>query len=234
MNDNNQGFIIFIKKVKDNDLFVKILTDKDEIITGLVYGGNSSKKKSIYQIGYFIEFNFTQKNNSAPKSIKAEIIKPYINNIMNNKFKSYSLLNIISLINISILEGQKLTSIFVSVKNIIEIVSYNKNWISHYCEWLMSFLKIIGYQIEYKNKSNLEYFNLLSNELSVNKLNNSIKFPHMIFQHNSKINFDDLNNFFQIFESIFSKSHLDNLNYKMPINFINFKEIVLKELRNKS
>ena len=79
MNDNNQGFIIFIKKVKDNDLFVKILTDKDEIITGLVYGGNSSKKKSIYQIGYFIEFNFTQKNNSAPKSIKAEIIKPYIN-----------------------------------------------------------------------------------------------------------------------------------------------------------
>jgi Recombinational DNA repair protein (RecF pathway) len=232
MNEKYQGLILFVKKIKDNDLFIKILAKNDEIFSGLVYGGNSSKKKNIYQIGYFIEFTYTQKNNSAPKSINADIIQPFINPILNNKFKSFALLNIISLINISILEGQKLIGIFQSVRDIINIISSQKSWISYYCEWLLSLLKIIGYQIDYKNQNDNRYFNLLTNEFTLDKINNSIKFPFKIFEHN-KIYFDDLNNFFIIFENIFKKNHLDNLNYKMPINFINFKEIVLKELKNK-
>ena len=52
MNEKYQGLILFVKKIKDNDLFIKILAKNDEIFSGLVYGGNSSKKKNIYQSSF--------------------------------------------------------------------------------------------------------------------------------------------------------------------------------------
>ena len=52
MQTKNFGILLYRKTIKENDLFVKILSKDDQIITGIVYGGNSSKKKNIYQIGY--------------------------------------------------------------------------------------------------------------------------------------------------------------------------------------
>ena len=45
MTDKLEGLIFYSKKIKDNDLFLKILTSKDQVVSGMVYGGNSSKKK---------------------------------------------------------------------------------------------------------------------------------------------------------------------------------------------
>ena len=50
----NFGILLYRKVIKQNDLFVKILSKDDQLITGIVYGGNSSKKKNIYQIGYYL------------------------------------------------------------------------------------------------------------------------------------------------------------------------------------
>ena len=120
MISNNEGLIIFTKKIKDNDLFIRILSDNDELVSGIVYGGNSSKKKLIYQVGYFIEYSVLQKNKNTAKTFNAEIIKPFIGLIIKDKFKSYSLLAIISLINISIIEGQKLNGLYGSVRDVVE------------------------------------------------------------------------------------------------------------------
>ena len=79
---HNEGIIIFSKKIKDNDLFIKVLNNDDEVISGMVYGGTSSKKKLIYQVGYFIDYNLNQKNNMPP-SFNAEIITPYINDFIH-------------------------------------------------------------------------------------------------------------------------------------------------------
>ena len=45
MKNKIKGIIFFSKIVKDNDLYIKILSSNDEVISGIVYGGNSSKKK---------------------------------------------------------------------------------------------------------------------------------------------------------------------------------------------
>ncbi len=45
MTDKLKGLIFYSKNIKDNDLFIKILSSKDEVNQGIVYGGNSSKKK---------------------------------------------------------------------------------------------------------------------------------------------------------------------------------------------
>ena len=100
MINKDKGIIIYLKKIKDNDLFLKILSKKDNIISGMVYGGNSSKKKSIYQIGHFVEYNIFLKNLNNPPSINAEIIQPFTSNFLQDKFKSFTLLSTISLLNL--------------------------------------------------------------------------------------------------------------------------------------
>ena len=64
MTDKLKGLIFYSKNIKDNDLFIKILSSKDEVNQGIVYGGNSSKKKLIYQKGYFIEYSFAISENN--------------------------------------------------------------------------------------------------------------------------------------------------------------------------
>ena len=231
MIDKDEGIIVFSKKIKDNDLFIKVLSSKDKMISGMVYGGNSSKKKSIYQIGYFIDYSLFQKNTNIPSSFKAEIIKPFISPIFNDRYKSYSLLSIVSLVNLSILEGQKINDLYLSIKEIVEIIIMKKYWISFYCEWLFKLLKIIGYQIDYKNKKNYKFFNFNNQEFENINIENSIIFPHHILEHSGKVTHSEIRNLFLIFERIYTKNHLDNINYKMPVNFINFKNLILNYLK---
>ena len=42
-----RGILIFSKISSENNLYLKILSQKDEIITGLSFGGSTKKKKSI-------------------------------------------------------------------------------------------------------------------------------------------------------------------------------------------
>ena len=60
MQSKNLGIILYLKPIKDHDLYIKILSSNDKIISGLVYGGNSSKKKPTYQIGNFIDYSLFQ------------------------------------------------------------------------------------------------------------------------------------------------------------------------------
>lgn len=233
MKNKTKGIIFYIKKIKDNDLYIKILSDNDEIIAGLVYGGNSSKKKSIFQNGYFIEFSAIKRNINSPFSISAEITKPFIFNIINDKFKSFALLSILSLINISIIEGQKINRIYSNLFYLIDNMNQKKQWIILYCEWLFKLLQIIGYEIDYKKNLHNLYFDLSTQDFVNVSTNNTLEFPHNLFINQKGVNFKNINTIFLIFESIFSKNHLNNIAYKMPLNFTNFKNNILKYLRNK-
>ena len=87
MQNKLKGLIFYTKNIKDNDLYMKVLSSNDYVNSGIVYGGNSSKKKSIYQKGYFIDFIYKKKNENSPSVFTAEICKPYISNMYNDKFK---------------------------------------------------------------------------------------------------------------------------------------------------
>ena len=233
MNNNGEGLIIFIKKIKDNDIYLRILSNNDEIISGMVYGGNSSKKKSIYQLGYYLDYSTIQKNENAPPSINGEIIEPYLGTIIENKFKSYALLSIISIVNTSIIEGQKVPRIYKITKDVINYICAQKHWLSFFCIWLFDLLEVIGYQIEYKNKMNFKFFDLLTHEFQVKSNNdNTIAFPHNLLSNKGKIDYKEIIAFFSIFEDVFIKNHLNNINIKIPINYMNFRNIIIKEIKN--
>ena len=227
----SEGIICYTKKIKERDLYIKILTKNDDILSGMVYAGNSSKKKSTFQSGYFVEFILNDQNKNNVPYFNGEIMKPLIHPVLKDKYKSYALLTIISLINTSIVQGQKIDNIYLSVKEIIEKIINSRYWISFFCEWLFTLLKILGYQIDYNSKKDYNYFDLINNEFTKLKLENTILFPHDLLNHSVKINYDNVNNVFSIFENIYCKNHLDNINYRMPQVFFNFKEIILKQLK---
>jgi len=233
MQNKNLGLILYTKCIKDNDLYIKILSNDDKILSGLVYGGNSSKKKLIYQPGYIIEFNKLQKNVNSVSSVNGELSRPYIGNIYKDKFKSFSLLAIISILNICLYDGVKTNGIFISVKELINHINTNNQWLSNFCYWLLYLLKLLGYEIEYKNKKNLKYFNLRSLKFeNINISTSSILFPHELLKNNETVKYESVNSVFTIFETVFKQYHLNNNNDKMPLNYLNFKKIIINKLHN--
>ncbi len=230
MKNKQKGIIFFSKKVKDNDLYIKILSFDDNVDSGMVYGGNSSKKKLIYQNGYFIDYDKSRKNENAPLIFTAEISKPFLGTIYNDKYKLYGLLSILSLIKSSIVDGQVLKGIYQDIEIIIYRIIQNDRWIINYCEWLFRLLMVIGYQIDYKKNLNNKYYNIAAQEFTNININNAIEFPHNLFT-NRQINFKNIKSVFDIFESIYLKNHLDNIQNKMPDNFTSFKKIIISKLK---
>lgn len=231
MEKKELGILLFNKISSENNLYLKFLTEQDEIITGLSFGGASKKKKNIYQIGYFLNLNIIKKNNNFPNNINAELSKPYYNNIFNDKYKLHCLLAIVSLLNVSIIEGQKVNGLFDLSKDIIEIISSNEKWIIDFLQFLFNLLKLIGYQIDFSNNLSNKYFNLETLQFEDYLSLKSIEFPHTLLRKQEKINYENATSFFKIFETILQSYHLNNMNLTIPVNYLNFKKIILNFLR---
>ena len=225
-----RGILIFSKISSENNLYLKILTQKDEIITGLSYGGSTKKMKNIFQIGFFLNIVIKNKNKNFPNSISAELSKPYYHNIFNDKYKLHALLTLVSLLNISIIEGQKVSGLFNLSENIIEILVNEKKWIINYFIFLLNLLKIIGYDIDYQKNTSKDYLNLDSLQFSNSNITKSIKFPHLLLNSKNDINLENAKSFFRVFEIILQNHHLNNMNLNIPINYFKFKKVILNFL----
>ena len=49
--------------------------------------------------------------------------------------------------------------------------------------------------------------------------------------NNTVLTYESVKSLFMIFETVFKKSHLNNYNKLMPTNYLNFKFLILKELK---
>ena len=83
----DEGLLIYEKIIKENNLFIKLLTKENVLRFGIVYGGNSKKNKVIYQLGNFINFHLSQKNENLASNIYGEITNPLMSNLYNDKYK---------------------------------------------------------------------------------------------------------------------------------------------------
>ena len=225
-----RGILVFSKISSENNLYLKFLTQKDEIITGLSFGGSTKKKKNIFQIGYFLNIVIKNKNKNFPNSISAELSKPYYHNIFNDKYKLHGLLALVSLLNISIIEGQKVSGLFNLSENIIEVLANEKKWIINYFIFLLNLLKLIGYDIDYQKNSSTDYLNLDTLQFSNLNTAKTIKFPHLLLNSKNDISLENANSFFSVFEIILQNHHLNNMNLNIPANYLKFKKLILNFL----
>ena len=228
MQNKTFGILLYKKKIKDNDLYVKFLSKDDDIVTGIVYGGNS-RKKNIYQIGYYLNLELSKKNVNNPYIIKGELGKPLMSVIFEDKYKLQCILSIIDILNLSIIEGQNVKNIYQITDLFINKMLKNKNWIRDYCKWLFDLMKVIGYEVDYSSNSNKKYFNIDLIQFTNVKKNNNYIFPHEFLSNKVRTHYDYMEVIFIIFENIF----INNLNNKLPNNYINFKNLIIRFLKNK-
>ena len=226
------GILLFTKLSSENNLFLKILTENDEILTGLSFGGSTKKKRGIFQIGYLLNFIIKNKNNSLPNNISAELSKPYFHNIFNDKYKLHCLLAITSILNVSIIEGQKIKGLFTISRKIIEILSIEDKWLVDFYLYLLNLLKLIGYEIDFTNNFSKNYFNLKTLQFEEKERSASVIFPHNLLIKKEIINSKNANSFFKIFEHILQNHHLNNMNLNIPTNYLKFKKLILEFLFN--
>ena len=225
-----KGILINYKIYKENDLFIKFLSETDEILSGIVYGGLSRKKKLIYQVGYYLEFNVSYKSNR-PLSINAELVKPFISLIIDNKYKLNCLISIAALINLSIVEGQKIKNIYNITDKFLLKMFNNKKWFKHYCIFLFELLKMIGYEINFAQNKNNIYFDLETLEFKKKPDNNTVIFPFNLFNiENNQIDKKSVAIFFNIFEIVFNRHHLSNFNLHLPNQYQLFKKLIIDSI----
>ena len=153
--------------------------------------------------------------------------------IINDKFKLHCLLSTISIINLSILEGQKVNNIFKYSENFFKILTNNKQWLISHLNYLLDLLKLIGYDIDHLNNFNKTFFDLEKLNFLNDMNNSSIEFPHKLLSSNNvyKKNHDEILNFFKIFETVFEKNHLLNINLYLPNHYHLFKKFLLEKLK---
>ena len=53
-----RGILIFSKISSENNLYLKILTQNDEIITGLSFGGSTKKKEKYFSNRIFFKHSY--------------------------------------------------------------------------------------------------------------------------------------------------------------------------------
>ncbi len=225
-----RGVILFTKIYKERDLYIKFLSDTDEVISGIVYGGLSKKKRNIYQIGFYLNFEVYFKPNR-PSSINAELTTPYIAKIINDKYKLHSLLCVVSLINLSIIEGQKIKNIYKTVDHFLIEMFESKKWLIKFCIFLFKLLKIIGYEIDYSSKEKYKYFDLNTLEFREKQSTSSILFPYNMLKNYATIDEISISHVFKIFETVFIKHHLSNFNLRLPNHYQLFKKLIIHRIR---
>ena len=231
MQTKYRGILLYSKVYKENDLLVKFLSNSDELISGIVYGGLSKKKRNIFQIGYFLDFEVSYKSNR-PSSINAELSKPLISKIINDKYKLNCLICVTSLINLSIIEGQKIKNIFYIVENFLLNMFNNKKWFADFCSFLFQLLKIIGYEIDYLEAKNKKYFDLDLLEFKNVITKTSVEFPYdLLDKNNVKIDTVNVINFFNIFETVYLRNHLSNFNLRLPNQYYLFKKLIIDKIK---
>ena len=112
----------------------------------------------------------------------------------------------------------------------INTVATKKNWIVDYFLYLLNLLKLIGYEIDFIKNHSFKFLNLESLQFENSKSNQSIIFPHGLLNKSTKINKENVNSFFKIFENILQNHHLKNMNLNIPNNYLNFKQLILEYL----
>ena len=207
MNLKDEALIIYVKKINENNLYLKLLTKNNGMKPGIVYGGNSKKNRNNYQIGNFINFNLFQKNENQISNITGEIKEPLISNIYNDQYKLYATLNICALINLLFNENQNYQSMYLNTKKLF-IYFDNLHWMGDYVHWLIDYLTEIGFgfdwdqlnlQKKFLNLNNIQFMN--SSDIDNMEFTQYVEFPYKLIL-NKEISHKECNLFFEIFEKI--------------------------------
>jgi len=144
------GFLLSKNKYNENSLICEIFTKDHGKVSGIIFGGTSRKIRNYLQIGNQIYISFNSKSEGRIGYFKVEIEKALSPLYFDNPKKLSCINSAMQLIKILTADSQKNINIYDLILNFYNILE-NTNWIKNYIFWELEILKILGYDIEFKN-----------------------------------------------------------------------------------
>ena len=146
----DSGFLLSKNRYNENSLIADIFTKNHGKVAGIIFGGTSKKLKNYLQIGNKVHVNFNSKNLNNIGYFKVEIREAISPLYFDDSLKLLCISSAMNLIKILTAESQKSEEIYDLIKDFYLFLK-NDNWIKNYIFWELEVLKILGYDIKFKN-----------------------------------------------------------------------------------
>lgn len=144
------GVILSVRKYSENSLILKIFSKNHGICSGFVKGALSSKKnRLLYQNGNLVEFVWSSKIEGNLGTLKIELERSFLANILSSKTKLSCFSSIFTIIETNISEGDSHEEIFDKLLNLLK--SFNESdsfFLKEYVKLEIALLGNLGYGID--------------------------------------------------------------------------------------
>ncbi len=220
---SDTGYLLSKNKFGENSIISEFFTKNHGKISGIIYGATSKKIKNYLQIGNKFHINYNSKNENKLGYLSIEIKEILTPLFFEDKKKLSCIVSSINLIKLLTVDNQSNIKIFNLINNLYDLLK-NINWINKLIFWELELLKLIGYDLEFKN--------LVNEEISDNKKlyfvqsNNDKKYiPNFLVEKNHEVT--DFNQMFKglkLISDYLDKSILKPNNIPHPkfrIEFLN-------------
>ena len=222
---SDEGFLLHKNNFDENSSIVDVFTCKHGKISGIVYGGSSRKQKKNLQIGNKIFINYKTKAEGRIGYFTVEIIQPVSAAYFENKKKSICILAASSILKILLPDSQINSKIYKSFEDLINSLCFD-DWISKYIFWELELLKLLGYDLELKNKvekevvdDKINYFVKSSSEKKI--------IPNFLIDENSvNVDLKSLLKGLKLVTDYLEKSILKPNNLNLPSSRIYFVNLL--------
>ena len=173
MNWDDIGFLLYKNRYNENSIIAEIFTKNHGKVSGIIFGGTSKKVKNYLQIGNKIYVNYNTKTENRMGYFKVEILDATSPYYFDNQQKLSCITSAMQLTKLLTANSQRNQSIFNLLENFYILLKENQ-WIKNYIFWELELLKILGYDLEFKdlvekrmNGNKLEYISKSTREKKI-------------------------------------------------------------------
>lgn len=144
------GIVIGTRRFGESGLILDAFTREHGRQSGLIYGGNSSKKRASFEIGTSLELEWRARtseqlghfNLSEPTAHRAAIF-------MGSRMALAALQSVTALLNTSLPEGHSYPSLFDATELVLDQLGDNDIWPALMVSWEVGFLRTVGYGLDF-------------------------------------------------------------------------------------
>lgn len=150
MNWRDVGIVIGTRRFGESGLILDAFTREHGRQSGLIYGGNSSKKRASFEIGTSLELEWRARtseqlghfNLSEPTAHRAAIF-------MGSRTALAALQSVTALLNTALPEGHSYPRLFDATELVLDQLNETEIWPALMVRWEVGFLQTVGYGLDF-------------------------------------------------------------------------------------
>ena len=215
------GYLLSKNRYNENSLISEIYTKNHGKVSGIIFGGTSKKIKNYLQIGNKIYVNYNSKSENKIGYFKVEIQEALAPYYFDNQQKLSCITSAMNLIKLLTAESQKNISIYDLIENFYTLLK-DSNWIKDYIYWELELLKILGYDLEFKDLVDKKIMDNRVQYVSKSSIQKKIV-PNFLIDRNNKIeDLSTLLNGLKLIGDYLEKTILRPNNLTLPVSRMEF------------